>query len=90
MSATKDTVVWTKLVITGCPGMECVIHTTADGRTVDDEGEPLPLDERTRVCGGPGAWVLGMAFLCQAHAAEVAEMMGDSLQAIDDAWRAQL
>lgn len=67
--------------------MECVIPTTDDGRTLDADGEPLPLEERATICGGPGAWAVGTAFVCKRHAAEVADVSGDSLDAIDAAWR---
>lgn len=80
-------VTWTKIVITGVPGMECVIPVTPDGRASDPEGEPLPLELRTRKCGGDGIWAVGAAFVCREHAAEVARMMDDSIEAIDAAWR---
>lgn len=84
---TEQAVQWTKLVITGVPGMECVIPVTPDGRATDADGEPLPMEERTQKCGADGAWAVGAAFVCRDHAAEVARMMGDSIEAIDAAWR---
>jgi hypothetical protein len=86
----QDQVQWIKIPIVGLPEMTCQVPTTTDGRTSDADGEPLPLEERTTTCGADGHWMLGNVFLCPAHAAEVAEMLGDSIEAITEAWRSQL
>jgi hypothetical protein len=41
-------------------------------------------------CGKESRWLLGRVFLCQEHASEVAEALGDDIAEIEDAWRAQL
>jgi hypothetical protein len=70
--------------------MECQVDVDERGRAVDDEGEPLPMSDRPNKCGVEGRWMLGSVFLCQEHAAEVAELMGDDIRAIEAAWKAQL
>jgi hypothetical protein len=81
---------WHKLTLIGCPGMECQIDVDENGRATDDDGEPLPVSDRPNKCGAEGRWVLGTVFLCHDHAAEVAEMMGDDIVAIETAWKALL
>jgi hypothetical protein len=80
-SAAQMQVVWTKLALIGCPGMEC-------GNVL--EGEPLGPDATLRDCGKPGRWLLGRVFLCQEHGREIAEMGGDDIDEIEAAWKAQL
>jgi len=85
--AMTDSVIWTKLALYGCPGMECIVHTTKDGRTLDHEGEVIPHERRPYVCGKPGRWALGMAFLCDEHACDIARLMEDDIDEIDRAWK---
>lgn len=86
----QDRAVWTKLALYGCPGMECIVRTTEDGRTLDHEGEPIPFERRPLTCGKPGRWALGMAFLCDEHARETATLLEDDIDAIDRAWKEQV
>jgi hypothetical protein len=81
---------WLKLPIIGCPGMECSVPTTAEGLAIGLDGEPLPMSDRTETCGVEGRWMLGSVFLCQNHAAQIAEIAGDDIAEIERAWRAQL
>lgn len=80
---------WVKLPIVGMPGTECVIPVTADGRALDDDGDPLPFEQRTYPCKETSRWMLNNTetWLCQKHAAEVAILAGDSIDAIEAAIR---
>jgi hypothetical protein len=81
---------WMKIPLVGLPEMACQTPVTPDGLVLDSDGEPLPIETRTSMCGADGHWMLGAVFLCPDHAAQVAEMMGDSIEAITSAWREQL
>ncbi len=74
-------VIWTKLALYGCPGMEC-------GKTLD--GTELGPDATLRDCGKPGRWCCGSVFVCDDHARELAEALGDDIDAIDKAWKEQV
>ncbi len=82
-----EQVVWTRIPIIGLPELACCVPVTPDGRALDDAGEPLPMEERTRKCGEDGVWMLGMCAMCRPHAEQVAVMTGDTLAAIEAAWR---
>lgn len=74
---------WLKIPIIGMPGTECGRMLLDGGRTevVDDfKGEFGPCDEAAR-------WLIGDLFVCQEHAAKVAEMFGDDIAAIEADWR---
>lgn len=73
-----ETVTWTRIALYGCPGMEC-------GNVID--GEPLPETAEFYGCGKPGRWLLGRVFLCDDHSREVAEALGDDIDAIHAAWK---
>lgn len=76
---------WYRLPITGMPGTECVIPVTPDGRALDDNGDPIPIEQRTERCTEVSRWMLNndKTWLCQTHAAEVAMLAGDSIKAIE-------
>jgi len=76
---------WYKLPLVGMPGVECVIPVTADGRALDTNGDPLPLEQRTYACHEEVRWMLNNTetWLCQKHAAEVATLAGDSIEDIE-------
>lgn len=76
-----EQVVWTKLALYGCPGMEC-------GNVID--GEPLGPNATLRDCGKPGRWLVGRVFVCDKHARELAEALGDDIDEIDSAWKEQV
>lgn len=84
------TVTWTKIPIVGLPDFACQIDVTEDGRTLDAEGEPLPKDLRPFKCSEDGHWFVGQVPLCAEHAREVAELMGDDIEDIFQAWKARL
>jgi len=90
MSDVGTQVSWLKIPIVGLPEMACQLPVTKDGRALDRDGDPLPMHLRTRECGAEGRWMLGSVFLCQVHAAEVARMMDDSIEDIEEEWRARL
>ncbi len=73
----QEQVTWTKLALYGCPGMEC-------GNVID--GDPLPDDAEVKGCGKPGRWLMERVFLCDDHSREVADLMGDDIDSINDAW----
>jgi len=78
---------WFRLPIVGLPGTACVIPVTPDGRALDDDGEPLPVEVRTEACTEPARWMLNndQTWLCQEHAAQVAVLAGDSIEEIEAA-----
>lgn len=80
-------VTWTRIPIIGLPELACGVPVTDDGRACDADGEPLPLDDRSRVCGKNGTWMLGAVCLCAEHFPEVARLAGDSAEEIEAAWR---
>lgn len=90
VSSIPDYVVWTRIPIIGCPGLECVVPVDAGGRAVDADGEPLSLEDRPNLCGEDGAWMIGRAIVCARHFPEVAAMAGDSAEAIEQAWKDNL
>jgi hypothetical protein len=55
-----------RLPLIGLPGMECGLPIDKDGRCVDENDEPLPLEGRSP-CGADGAWTVGQMTLCDAH-----------------------
>lgn len=87
MSA-EGTVSWFKVPIIGMPGFPtCGLPVTEDGRLCGDDGDPLPIEERTRACGQVTTWCAGSLHFCAEHFPLIAEAMGDSAEAIERAWR---
>lgn len=86
----QDFVVWNRIPIIGLPELACVVPVTADGRAIDEDGEPLPLEDRPNPCGEDGTWIIGSAPVCKRHFPEVAAMYGDSAEAIEAAYRDRL
>lgn len=73
--------------------LACPVPVTPDGRTMDDNGEPLPMEERTDRCAVWAHWMIGGQVSCDIHTAifcDVAEIDFDELveeagRDIDDA-----
>jgi hypothetical protein len=70
-----------KVPLIGCPGTECGRQLLEGGRSevvqsFKDEFGP---------CEEPGRWLVGSLFVCQEHAAKVAEEIGDNIDAIEKA-----
>lgn len=61
---------FTRLPLTSpCP----VPVEAGTGRTFDDEGEPLPMEERTELCGVDAGWMIGNQRICGFHLRELWE-----------------
>lgn len=73
-------VVWTKIVLYGCPGTEC-------GNFIDPPPARVPPESELYGCAEFGRWLFERVFLCDRHAREVAELVGDDLDEIDAAWK---
>jgi hypothetical protein len=54
----------------------CPVPVAPGGRTVDDDGEPLPMEQRTERCAVPAHWMLGRQVSCDIHTAMACEVMG--------------
>lgn len=61
MSATP--VEFTRLPLTS----PCPVNVTPDGRTFDDDGEPLEMDERPELCAVDACWMIGNQRVCDFH-----------------------
>ena len=77
--ASSSGVHWTKVPIIGMPGTECGREMIV-GAPVTRENESFKAEFGE--CDESGRWLVGMLFLCDRHAAIVAEEFGDSLDAI--------
>ena len=74
-----------KLALIGCDGAQCGRQLLEDGETREqsdfkDEFGPCDVDAR---------WLVGSLFLCQEHAAKVAELGGDNIEEIEREWKAR-
>lgn len=56
--------------------LACPVPVTSDGRTVDDKGEPLPLEHRTERCAVWAHWMIGGQVSCDVHTAQACELLG--------------
>lgn len=54
----------------------CPVPVTADGRTLDDNGEPLDLADRPERCAVWAHWVIGGQVSCDVHTAMACDLMG--------------
>lgn len=77
---------WMKLPIVGLPGADCGYELLPGAETRRVDTFKVEFGE----CVEPGRWMAGMLFLCDKHAAIVAESYGDNLDAIAQAIREQL
>ena len=76
---------WMKVPIVGVPGTDCGYELLPGAKTRRRDDFKAEFGE----CDEPGRWMAGMMFLCDKHAAIVAEEFGDSLAAITKAIREQ-
>jgi hypothetical protein len=67
----QDIVVW-----------HCSLPVDASGRTMGDDGQPLPLAQRPGHCGHPTSVSVGLKPTCAHHLAEVAVLGGTTLSAL--------
>jgi hypothetical protein len=64
MTETRTPVEFTRLPITS----PCPVPVEAEtGRTFDDEGEPLPMEDRLELCAVDAAWMIGAQRICGHH-----------------------
>lgn len=56
--------------------LACPVPVTADGRTIDDNGEPIPLEQRTERCSVWAHWMVGGQVTCDIHLADACELLG--------------
>ena len=79
---------WFKVPIIGMPGFPtCELPVSEDGFLLGADGEPLPIEQRTRPCGQVTTWFAGDIPLCAEHFPVIAEAMGDSAEAIIRDWK---
>lgn len=53
----------------------CPVPVTPDGRTMDEDGEPLPMEERTERCAVFAHWMIGAQVSCDCHTLIACEVM---------------
>lgn len=53
----------------------CPVRVTPDGKTLNAQNEPLPIEERTEWCAVDASWMLGMQRVCDCHLIEVFDKM---------------
>jgi hypothetical protein len=59
---------FTRLPIT----LPCPVPVEAEtGRTFDDEGEPLPMEQRAELCAVDACWMIGSQVLCDYHLSDL-------------------
>lgn len=54
----------------------CPVPVTPDGRTLDDGGQPLPVDVRTERCAVWAHWMVGAQVSCDCCTLAVCEVVG--------------
>ena len=88
----SGTVYWFKVPIIGMPGWPtCAVPVTLDGRLLDGDGEPLPIEERTRPCGQDTVWMAGELCLCREHFPTIAdELDEEGHEAVERAYKEAL
>lgn len=70
MTETRTPVEFTRIgLTTPCP----VPVEAGTGRCFDDEGEPLPMEQRTELCAVDAGWMIGNQRLCDYHLRELFE-----------------
>jgi hypothetical protein len=47
--------------------LACPVPVTPDGRTVDEDGDPLPEEQRTARCAVWAHWMVGLQVSCDVH-----------------------
>lgn len=45
----------------------CPVPVTPQGATLTDDGDPIPLDERTELCAVDAGWMMGAQRVCDVH-----------------------
>lgn len=81
---------WFKVPIIGVPGFPGCDVRVIDGSAHGPDGEPWPLDAPAEPCGQDTVWMIGKAHVCRQHFPLVAELTGDTAEAIEQAWRDSL
>lgn len=56
--------------------LACPVPVTPDGRTVDDDGEPIPMEDRTERCAVWAHWMIGGQVSCDCHTLMACDMLG--------------
>lgn len=56
--------------------LACPVPVTADGRTVDADGQPIPLAQRPERCAVWAHWMIGGQVSCDVHTAQACELLG--------------
>lgn len=56
--------------------LACPVPVTEDGRVLDDDGEPIALQQRTKRCAVWAHWMIGGQVSCDVHTAIACELMG--------------
>ncbi len=58
-------------------------------RTMDDDGEPIPLEQRTEACAVDAWWFIGGQPVCDIHLREACDLLGlDADSVLDEGGRA--
>jgi hypothetical protein len=65
----------------------CPVPVTPEGRAVDEQGEPIPMELRTELCAVDAGWMLGGQRVCDCHLREVIDVVGALDGSFDDVVR---
>ncbi|MCZ4492706.1 MAG: hypothetical protein JWP53_1637 [Conexibacter sp.] len=55
--------------------LACPVPVRADGAFLDDQGEPLPMDERPERCAVWAHWMIGAQVSCDIHTAHACAVL---------------
>lgn len=56
--------------------LACPVPVTADGRTVDADGQPILLADRPERCAVWAHWMIGGQVSCDVHTMQACELLG--------------
>ncbi len=56
--------------------LACPVPVTPDGRTMDDAGEAIPLEQRTERCAVWAHWMIGGQVSCDCHTLIACDLLG--------------
>ena len=54
----------------------CPVPVTPGGQTIDDDGEPIPIEQRTERCAVWAHWMIGGQVSCDIHTEQACHFLG--------------